>query len=210
MTQNPKREKEHAHNTTRVPTSSRRLPRYSGVAASAAGTAAAEDEHARRRAPRELKPTGADLGTLFPPVHELAEEKRFEYSFLGNRFKTLDEFKQAGHEKVLDCFAYRPAKVDPKAEVIERTELDGYTREKIVFNTSPQFRVPAYVLVPKGLKKPAPAIVDLHSHGGMFVFGKEKVIDFGKNHPVMIEYHERNYDGRPTATARVAGDTSLS
>ena len=151
--------------------------------------------------PRELKPTAADLGTLFPSVNELAEQNRFAYSFLGDRFKALDEFKAAGREKVFDCFAYKPAKVEPKAEVIERTDCDGYTREKVVFSTAPHFRVPAYVLVPKGLKKPAPAIVDLHSHGGMFVFGKEKVIDFGKNHPVMIDYHERNYDGRPTATA---------
>jgi dienelactone hydrolase len=63
--------------------------------------------------------------------------------------------------------------------------------------------VPAYVLVPKKPRRPAPAIVDLHSHGGMFLFGKEKVIDLGANHPAMTEYHERNYDGRPTATALV-------
>src|SRR5262245_23049123 len=101
--------------------------------------------------PRELKPTGADLGTLFAPVNELAEQNTFAYSFLGNRFKTLDEFKAAGREKVFDCFAYKPAKVEPKPEVIERTDCDGYTREKLVFSTTPHFRVPAYVLIPKGL-----------------------------------------------------------
>jgi dienelactone hydrolase len=73
----------------------------------------------------------------------------------------------------------------------------------VIFSTSPQFRVPAYVLIPKDLKKPAPAILDLHSHGGMFLFGKEKVIDPGKNHPAMTDYHQRNYDGRPTATSLV-------
>jgi dienelactone hydrolase len=153
--------------------------------------------------PRDLKPTGADLGTLFAPVNVLADANRPAYSFLGDRFKTLDEFKAAGREKVFEAFKYRPPKVDPKPEVIERTECDGYTREKLVFATAPQFRVPAYVLIPKGLKKQAPAVVDLHSHGGMFIFGKEKVIDFGKNHPVMTEYHEKNYDGRPTASQLV-------
>jgi dienelactone hydrolase len=63
--------------------------------------------------------------------------------------------------------------------------------------------VPAYVLIPKPLRRPAPAIIDLHSHGGMFLFGKEKVIDLGNNHPALVAYHERNYDGRPTATALV-------
>jgi dienelactone hydrolase len=63
--------------------------------------------------------------------------------------------------------------------------------------------VPGYVHIPKGLKGRAPAIVDLHSHGGMFLFGKEKVIDFGRNHPVMTEYHNVNYGGRPTTTQLV-------
>ncbi len=78
-----------------------------------------------------------------------------------------------------------------------------HVREKVLFSTTPHFRVPAYVLIPKRLKKKAPAIVDLHSHGGMFLFGKEKVIDLGDNHPAMTDYHQRNYDGRPTATELV-------
>jgi len=96
---------------------------------------------------------------------------------------------------------YRPPKVDPKPEVLERVDRGEFVREKVVFSTGPLFRVPAYVHIPKGLKGRAPAIVDLHSHGGMFVFGKEKVIDFGVNHPAMVAYQEENYDGRPTATA---------
>ena len=37
----------------------------------------------------------------------------------------------------------------------------------------------------------------------MYLFGKEKVIDLGTNHATLTEYHQRNYDGRPTATALV-------
>jgi dienelactone hydrolase len=153
--------------------------------------------------PRELKPTGGNLGSLFPDVQKLAEANQYAYSFLGDRFRSLDEFKKAGRDKVFELLLYRPDKVDPKPEIIDRADLGDYVREKVLFNTSPQFRVPAYVLIPKGLKGPAPAIVDLHSHGGMFLFGKEKVVDLGANHPAMVEYHRRNYDGRPTATALV-------
>src|SRR5262245_33672737 len=46
--------------------------------------------------PRELKPTAANLGTLFPDVQKLAADNRYTYSFLGDRFKTLEEFKKAG------------------------------------------------------------------------------------------------------------------
>ncbi len=174
--------------------------------AAAAGTvASASLAHADMPAdlPRELNPTAANLGTLFPEVAKLAAAQSFSLSFLGDRFKTIDEFKKAGREKVYELLLQRPGKVDPKPELIERTDQGDFIREKIVFSTTPTFRVPAYVLIPKKVKTPAPAIVDLHSHGGMFIFGKEKVIDLGNNHPAMVTYHQRNYDGRPTATALV-------
>jgi dienelactone hydrolase len=151
----------------------------------------------------DLRPTGADLGSLFPELEKLAKDNRYAYSFLGNRFRTLDQFKATARPKVFELLQYRPEKVDPKPEVIERVDCGDHVREKVLFATAPHFRVPAYVLLPKNLKKPAPAIVDLHSHGGLFLFGKEKVVDLGRNHPAVEDYHRRNYDGRPTATALV-------
>ncbi len=154
-------------------------------------------------APRALRPAGADLGCVFADLERLAAKRRFADSFLGDRFRDLGEFKAAARQRILDVLLYRPEPIEPKADVIDRVDRGDHIREKIVFSTAPHFRVPAYVLLPKLLTKPAPAIVDLHSHGGMFLFGKEKVIDFGDNHPAMVQYHERNYDGRPTATALV-------
>lgn len=153
--------------------------------------------------PRDLKPTGSDLGSLYAHVAKLADPPRYALSFLGDRFRTLEEFKAEARKRLFDLLAYRPDKVDPRPEVVERVERDGYVREKLLISTGPHFRVPAYVLIPKGLKEAAPAIVDLHSHGGMFLFGKEKVVDLGRNHPAMEGYHQANYEGRPTATALV-------
>ena len=146
------------------------------------------------------QPPAADLGSLFPEVERLTSGAEFDFSFLQSRFDDWSAYRPQAREKVLDAFAYRPAQVDPQAEVVDRTDCGDYVREKVIFATSPELRVPAYVLVPKGLKGPAPAIVDLHSHGGMFLFGKEKVTDLGENHATMVDYHERNYEGRPTAT----------
>jgi dienelactone hydrolase len=153
--------------------------------------------------PRDLRPDGADLGTLYPDIEKLADGDRYSLSFLNDRFRDLEEFKKAARRKVFELLLYNPAKVDPRPEQLERVDMGDHTREKFLFSTGPHFRVPAFVLIPKGLKKPAPAIVDLHSHGGMFLFGKEKVVDLGNNHPAMSVYHQRNYDGRPTATALV-------
>ena len=152
---------------------------------------------------RELKPNGADLGSLWSDIQTLADANPAADSFLNSRFSTLTEFQSVARSRLLDILLYRPEPVDPTPEIHERVDCGDYMREKITFSTSPAFRVPAYVLIPKNLKRPAPAIVDLHSHGGMFLFGKEKVMDLGNNHPAMTPYHQENYAGRPTATELV-------
>lgn len=153
--------------------------------------------------PRELPPTGADLGSLFADVERLATGNRYAYSFPGDRFGRFEEFKAAARDKVYELLQYRPEKVDPRPEILERVDRGDFVQEKLRFSTAPHFRVPAYLLLPKKAKRPAPAVVDLHSHGGMYLFGKEKVIDLGDNHPAMVDYQRRNYDGRPTATELV-------
>jgi len=156
---------------------------------------------ARAAPPAAPEPTGGDLGSLHPLVEKLAGPPAYPASFLAGGYRSLEDFHAKARPLVEVMLGPAQAKVDPKPELVERVECDGHVREKVLFSTGPHFRVPAHVLVPKGLKKPAPAIVDLHSHGGMFLFGKEKVIDFGRNHPTMTAYHKANYDGRPTATA---------
>ncbi len=152
---------------------------------------------------RELRPSSADLGSLYTDVERLAANRSYEYAFLGQRFRDIDEFKKTAREKVFELLLYRPEQTPLRAEVVNREERATHIREKVLFSTSPHFRVPAYVLIPRKRTGRLPAIVDLHSHGGMFLFGKEKVIDLGRNHAAMTDYQRRNYDGRPTATELV-------
>ncbi|MCC6857230.1 MAG: prolyl oligopeptidase family serine peptidase [Bryobacterales bacterium] len=151
--------------------------------------------------PRDSRPADADSGSLLPEIEQLAGRGEHPDSFLSGRWRSLEEYRTEGRKRVLRAFGEDPAPVSPRPEVVDRQDLGDLIREKIVFSTRPEFRVPAYVHIPRKGKGRLPAIVDLHSHGGMFIFGKEKVIDFGTNHPVMVEYHQRNYGGRPTATA---------
>jgi dienelactone hydrolase len=153
--------------------------------------------------PRDLHPSGANLGTMYAQLEELTKNREYGLSFLSNRFSSVEEFKRVGRAHVLDSFSYNPAPINPDAEILDRRDMGDYIREKIVFSTTSCFRVPAYVLIPKGLTRPAPAIIDLHSHGGMFLLGKEKIVDLGLDHPVVKQYHERNYEGRPTSTELV-------
>jgi dienelactone hydrolase len=150
--------------------------------------------------PRPLAPATSDTGTLFAHMEELGRRSDFPGSFLNPGWRSWADFRRAARQTVLDALGSAPPPADPRPEVIHRQEFDTFTREKILFSTAPELRVPAYLHLPKKRSGRLPAIVDLHSHGGMFLFGKEKVIDFGANHPAMVDYHKANYEGRPTAT----------
>ena len=152
---------------------------------------------------RELKPTAADLGTNFAAVEQIAGMIQSSVFPLKKDAAFDSAFRDQARGKVREVLSYEPPKVAFNPEVVERVDCGDYWRERVLISTTPWFRIPAIVLIPKGLKATAPAIVDLHSHGGMFLFGKEKVVDFGANHPAMVKYHQQNYDGRPTATALV-------
>lgn len=153
--------------------------------------------------PRPLTPSAADSGSVYPLIEQIAGNQQYPLSFLNKDFTSFAAYRDRARAAVLDALGSRPGQVQPNAEILDRRDMGAYIREKIVFSTTPHFRVPAYVFIPKNLKGRAPAIVDLHSHGGMFLFGKEKVSDLGRNHPAMTIYHKENYEGRPTATALV-------
>lgn len=153
--------------------------------------------------PRQPGPTHADTGSLFSAIAQMAAGRDYTHSFLGSRFSSLEDYRAEGTAAVFDALGPRPAPVDASPQIVYRREMEWGTLEKVIFSTRREFRVPAYVLLPKGRQGRAPAIVDLHSHGGMFLFGKEKVLDLGANHPAMVEYHKTNYAGRPTATELV-------
>jgi hypothetical protein len=93
--------------------------------------------------PRELPPTGADLGSLFPEIDKLARANRYRLSFLDGPSRGFEELRTAARGRILDLLLYRPEKIDPKAEVVERIDCGDHVREKVLFWTSPFFRVPA-------------------------------------------------------------------
>src|SRR5687768_14920876 len=72
----------------------------------------------------ELKPTSANLGSLFPAIEKLAAAPKYSLSFLNDAVRSIEDFRRAGREKVFELLHYRPEKVEPKAEVIERVERD--------------------------------------------------------------------------------------
>jgi dienelactone hydrolase len=127
--------------------------------------------------PRGDSPTGSHLGNLYPFIQQQADRSRFELSFLHADAGDLTAWQTRARARVLDRLFYAPAPVAPRPEVIRRTDRGDYIQEDITFQTSPDVRVPACVLIPKSAAtRPAPGIVVLHDHGGMYVWGRDKVV----------------------------------
>lgn len=143
--------------------------------------------------------TGSDVGTLFPFIKSQAAKDEFPLSFLNPRFESLRAWTPTARAKLLELLHYAPPSCDPSAETVERVDCGDYVRERVWFNTTPDVRVPAFVLVPKNLSAPAPAIVALHDHGGFYLWGKEKLVEIEGEHPVFTGFRQRYYGGRSIA-----------
>lgn len=165
--------------------------------------AAAESTTPLVRSTAVAEATGSDVGSLFPFIQSQAVKGEFPLSFLNPRFRSLRRWKHLARGKLLDLLHYAPAPCAPAAEILERVDCGDYYRESIQFNTTPDVRVPALVLVPKQGAKRRPAIVALHDHGGFYLWGKEKIVETPGENPELAEFRKQYYGGRAIANELV-------
>jgi len=147
--------------------------------------------------------TDSQIGTLYPFVQRQADRSRFELSFLQGKFRALEPWQKTARAKVLEHLFYAPPQVAPKPEVVRREDRGDYVQEYLTFQTTPDLRVPAYVLVPKRATLPAPGIVLLHCHGGFYAWGKEKVVELDDESFVLKEFRQQLYGGKSLGTELV-------
>lgn len=142
----------------------------------------------------------SDIGSLYPFLRSQAVEGEFPLSFLRKEFTDLGAWKGKARGRLLELLHYAPPRCDPRAETLERDDRGDYFQERILFNTTPDVRVPAFVLVPKRAALPAPGIVALHDHGGFYLWGKEKLVELPDEHPVLADFKRQYYAGRSIAS----------
>src|SRR5687768_884797 len=143
--------------------------------------------------------SGSHLGNLYPFVQGQADRSTFELSFLRDEVKDLAGWQRTARPRVFEHLFYAPPKVDPRPELIRRTDRGDYVEEYLTFQTTPELRIPAYVLVPSKGKRPAPGIVALHSHDGIYLWGKEKLVEIPEEHPSLTAFKQQRYGGRSIA-----------
>ena len=101
--------------------------------------------------------TGSDVGSLFPFIRSQAVHGEFPLSFLRDEFRDLPAWKRAGAGQAPGAAPLRPAApATRRPEVVAKVDRGDYVRETVTFNTTPDIRVPAYVLVPKGSDEARP------------------------------------------------------
>ena len=147
--------------------------------------------------------TGSDVGSLFPFIQSQAITVDFPLSFLRAEFKDLRTWKKRARDKLLELLHYAPRKCPPRPEVVEKIDQGDHVREKVYFNTTPDIRVPAYVLVPKKHERPLPPLVALHDHGGFYLWGKEKLTETADEHPLLTQFKRQYYAGNSIASVLV-------
>ena len=104
-----------------------------------------------------------------PPLH-----------FTGISTADWREWRKTFRRKLVKDLGPKPEAIPLEVEVLERTEMDGYTREKIIFNPDPFSSIPAYVLSPEGAgpDNPRPAVLCAHGHG----VGKDPLAGIGEDY----------------------------
>ncbi len=143
-------------------------------------------------------PGAPDVGSLYPFVASQATREP-ALSWLRPGARDLAAWKRRARGKLLDLLQYAPPRCAPNAEILERIDRGDHFLERVRFNTTPDVRVPAFVLIPKGVRLPAPGVVNLHDHGGFYLWGKEKLVALPGEHTALTEFRKTSYEGRSTA-----------
>jgi dienelactone hydrolase len=109
-------------------------------------------------------------------LQHIAAELRPELAFPFNCSEAWPVWRRALRAKVAELLGgLPPGRRAPAAEVLERREEDGYTRERIALRGRDGVEIPAYLLTPAGHAPDGSkrrAVVCLHGHG----HGKDDVV----------------------------------
>lgn len=142
-----------------------------------------------------------DVGSHWETFAKLSQRCRADLSFLRPQFEDPESWAKEARSALEADLHYDPPLCDPEPELVERADAGSHVRERLMISTTPDIRIPVYVLIPKNLRRPAPGIVALHDHGGFYYWGKEKVVRVPPEHPELAAFKKRAYGGQSIADA---------
>lgn len=92
-------------------------------------------------------------------------------------FESFAAFQERRRKELWGLLGDLPWRHQPgPAKLVGREEHEGYTLERLVLDLNGTEPVPALLLVPHKRKTPAPGLLYIHWHGGMYGLGKEQLL----------------------------------
>ena len=104
---------------------------------------------------------------LYDVLQGWLKTRKPDCAFTGHTRQDFQDWRKAFRQHYRRCLGPWPQKVPSRLKTVERVDRDDHTREKVLFDSSPGVTVPAYVLIPKGLRRGErrPGILASHGHG---------------------------------------------
>jgi len=111
---------------------------------------------------------GIGLGLNSMNTNAIAE------SATDNAFTSYQNLRREALWGLLGDLPWQHEPAPPK--VVRTEEHDSYTLQRLVLDLNGIEPVPAVLLIPKRLKRPAPGLLFIHWHAGMYDLGKEQLM----------------------------------
>ena len=86
-------------------------------------------------------------------------------SFSASSVEEWQKWKENLKGKLIELLGLFPERCDLKPHIVQKKDLGTYYREKIIIQPERGLLMPTYLLIPKRIDLPAPAILALHGHG---------------------------------------------
>ena len=141
-----------------------------------------------------------DYGSLEPVIRAIRDHRPLDLGADAWREAhpggSFAQWQEAARQCLLDGLHYDPGPLDLRPETLAREARDGFWLETVAFNTTPWTRVEGYFLLPTDVDYPVPGLVVFHAWGGPILFGKARVVNSGRDHPLLLEHRDKVYSGR--------------
>jgi len=104
---------------------------------------------------------------LYDTLQRWVKTWKPDCAFDGKTRADFDAWKKRFRLRYRRCLGPWPERVPLRTKVLSSADRGDHVRKKIVFDSSPGVTVPAYLLVPKGLRKGErrPGLLAAHGHG---------------------------------------------
>ncbi|HEY3378394.1 MAG TPA: alpha/beta hydrolase family protein [Armatimonadota bacterium] len=136
---------------------------------------------------------------LYPLIRQYAPQTLPALSFLQERFSDVASWRDSTRDILDSLLHFAPERVELSPELVDHTDYADYAQQKWYITSSPGDRIPVFLLKPKGVTGRIPAIVALHCHGGMYFFGKKKLLPEENEPYLLTQYRQSVYEGTAIA-----------